>query len=121
MDDIIEEYGIKKPLYVYKLIENFDELLLVNIAFIQGKVKQSPNYYGYINSKSIYSAKLININKFGFLTLDGQKSKCEYEIQMDNIFCSYEKKSYITGFMNKKYVSKLIKYMNNNTNKSYIS
>ena len=118
MESIIEEFGFKKPLDVYKFVESFDELLLVNIAFLEGRVKQSPTHFGYVNIHSNYIEKLVKINKLGFLTLEGQKSKCKYEIPTHSIFSSFEKKSYITGLMDRKYSNKLIKYMKNSNIKS---
>lgn len=58
---------------------NFEDLLALNIEFIKGKLLKTPYHDGPLetNDKKFIN-KLVQLNKFGLLTHDGQTTECEY-------------------------------------------
>lgn len=111
MESIIEAFGNKNPLSIYKFIETYKELLQINIAFLEGKINGTPYHFGYVENQD---NKLIQLNKYGFMTMDYYKGTCKYRIKKDGLFYSYEYKSYISGYLEKKYINNLINYLSNN-------
>ena len=90
---------------LYNLTTNFEDLLLLNIAFFKGIIQETP-YYG------IPYTNLIEINEKGFLTYDFQHPLKEIKTK-NNKYIETEQKSYICGYIHNT-VSEEIKNSLNN-------
>lgn len=58
-------------------VENYDELLSLNLDFIHGRLRQTPYYGGPLldPSKELID-NLDQLHRYGFLTIDGQETEC---------------------------------------------
>jgi hypothetical protein len=106
MDTIIEIYG-KKSEQLYNFIYDYNELLHINLLYLENKIE-----FSLLNKPNININKIIELNKLGFLVLEGQNALYEE---------SKQQKSYIEGIIDIKYINNLIKFMNNKNVYLYIS
>lgn len=102
MEELIAEHGLNNPRYVYENVKSADDLILTNISFLKGLISETPYYLDKINDETIpLLDKLIKINSFGFISVGGQPALIN-----DNL----EQKSYIHGYLPKKYMNVFDKY-----------
>lgn len=106
MDTIIEIYG-KKSEQLYNFIYDYNELLHINLLYLENKIE-----FSLLNKPNININKIIELNKLGFLVLEGQNALYDKLNQQ---------KSYIEGIIDIKYLNNLIKFMNNKNVYLYIS
>ena len=127
MEPIITKYGETNPEYVWACINNIDDLFNCNIAFIENRLSLSFYHYGKLNADSEPLINdLVKLHQYKVFTIGGQGSLLEYDkfinktwIDLEtgelcgNWFCSIEQKPYLSCFIKKSYLKKLIKYFNN--------
>lgn len=122
MEDIIEKYGITDPLRLYSAVTTFDELIQANVAFLEGKVEETPYHYGPIDPETVpLVGKLVALNKKGFLSTNGQPALIEMGVMPDtcnknrkdcgNVWYIDQQKSYIDGYVKLEKVASLIQYL----------
>ena len=98
-----------KTLRLFRDVRRYSDLQEVYVKYLKGEIKFSPDQAGPVNHETIpLLDSLIKINELGLITVNGQPSKCEY-----GVLKSYEQKSYITGFMEKKYLQSFMEYVQN--------
>ena len=95
MENIIEIYG-KNSEQIYNFIDDYNELLYVNMLYLEDKIS-----FTLFNKPKIDINKLVQLNKLGFLVLEGNEN-------------------YIDGILESKYMNDFIKFMDNKVN-IYIS
>ena len=121
--NIIRDLDKRDPLQVYNHVQNFNDLLEVNIAFLQGKINYT-YYYGSITDTEpnlnpdtvLLLDKLVELHKLGFYTMDGQGSlkkikNFNHIYTGQNMWMETEQKSYLQGYMKKEYVYDLLRYL----------
>jgi hypothetical protein len=110
---------------IYEPITTFEELLETNIAFLQGEIGLTPYHLGPIASETqLILGNLIELNRKGFLSLEGQPGLCQYGEWIEktwkdeygkiagNWFVDTEQKPYISGYLHKDLAEPLVKYLN---------
>ena len=95
MENIIEIYG-KNSEQIYNFIDDYNELLYVNMLYLENKIN-----FTLFNKPKIDIDKLVQLNKLGFLVLERNEN-------------------YIDGILDYKYMNDFIKFMDNKVN-VYIS
>lgn len=89
---------------VYQSIQTFSELTSVNIAFLEGKLSRSPYYCEPVYKHGSYALDLIQLNRFGFYTMDSQPA-------------GSEQRSYICGLLPTSVADALVAYLLEHHNK----
>ena len=108
MQSIIAKYGETNITVVYDLVRTFKDLIDTNVAFLQGKIKETPYQLAPPDKETTpLLGKLIRINLNGFFSTEGQPPNCEYGkfIDEQEWFHDWEQKSYITGVISKKNIT----------------
>jgi hypothetical protein len=85
----------------YHSVRSFDELLKLNVEFIEGKIKWAP-YHRKEYTAGPLQQDLIKTNQLGFLTLGGQ---CAEDTP------TQEKKLFLDGYLKTDLVRNFIKYL----------
>jgi hypothetical protein len=103
LQSLIITYGNTKPDIIYKNINNVNDLILCNIAFLYGFIKSTPYHLTKINDETIpLVEKLIKINNCGFITINGQPA-----LKNNNL----KQKSYLSCYIPKEYKNDFISYL----------
>jgi len=86
----------------YKKVTNFNQLLDLNVDFIEGKINWTPYHQQPLQNVGRLKQELINVNQNGFLTLGGQ---CALETPQR------EQKLFLDGYLDTNLVRDFIKYL----------
>ncbi len=89
---------------LYKKVSTFDELLKLNIDFINGVITSTPYHSEPYKIESNESTDLIETNRLGFLTLGGQ---CAEDTP------THEKRLFLDGYIHQDLVRNFVKYLKN--------
>jgi hypothetical protein len=127
---IIKMYGKSDPDFVWKSITSYQDLVDVNVAFLNGKLSRTPYHSGPIDKETVpLLKKLIKINKMGFVSIEGQPAVCSYKnITTKNIFgkeigkmfYDEEQKSYSVGILPLKYLAPLRAFLSKRKDVYYL-
>jgi hypothetical protein len=93
----------------YKKVTSYDELLKLNVDFINGVINWTP-YHQQSLKVGPLKDELINVNEMGFLTLGGQ---CAEDTP------TQEKKLFLDGYIHPDFVRNLTKYLKNKKKLEY--
>ena len=103
------------PIYIhemYQYVENFSDLLDLNVKYLTGKIAMTPLYCVPVNKKSYPVIKqLVKINRYGFLTRASEPGLCVYNKPSAGKFLSYEQKNYVDGMIASKYIDGLKSFL----------
>jgi hypothetical protein len=109
---------------VYSAVESINQLKTTNISFLEGKLFCTPTHLGPIDIETrIVLNNLIQINKKGFISTEGQPSTNQENVYTSNdneIIFQQQQKSYINGFINKTHKNKFLNLLKNNTDFYYM-
>lgn len=131
ISQLITQQGTKNPLKVFQNIKSYKNLVDVNVAFLQGKISETPYHLGPINAQTIPQlTDLMKINKEGFLSIEGQPAMKVTEFisrtwrnqqgqQQGNWWYSIEQKPYISGFLPKKDLLSFVYFMKDQSDYYY--
>jgi hypothetical protein len=62
-------------------VKTYDDLLKLNIEFINGKIERTPYHWGPLHTSSQQLIdNLVELHHYGILTVNGQESLCNYNI-----------------------------------------
>lgn len=89
--------------YRWYEVETYDDLLKLNMEFIRGNLDMTPYHLGPLVidvSSSNLMNNLIKLHEYGILTVDGQESLCEYNIEKNNKWYSREQRGNISFYIN---------------------
>jgi len=83
-------------------IKTFEDLIEYNLKFLNGEIKETFYHCGPVDEETIpLLDNLKKINRFGFLSINGQPGLLEYDIYSDYVsnYVDTEQKSWIEGYM----------------------
>jgi len=86
----------------FRAVQTWDDLLQVNILFLEGKIWGTPYHHGPLEPDSVpLMGKLVALHRYGFFSINGQGSLVnEWERQ----------RSFITGFLSADHAEGLANY-----------
>lgn len=110
MDPIVSAVTLPS---VYQEIHTFSDLTGANIAFLEGKLSRSPYYCEPVYTEKLplhdsYAKDLIQLNRFGFYTMDSQPSAYTGP---------FTQRSYICGMVPTSVADALVTYLLEHHNK----
>lgn len=100
--------GKTNPPKLFALARTFDELLELNVAFLQGRISETPYHFGPIDPETIPLMKdLVTLHlKARVFTTEGQPGLCE---QGDWGFI--EQRPYLCGFVEEDALTKILRHV----------
>jgi hypothetical protein len=128
MEYYINQYGKTNTDVIYNNIDTYKDLIDVNIGFLENKIDDILYHGGPVDDETKpLLDKLIMINKNGFMSVEGQPGIILYDKFINSTwkyrgdicgswYVSKKQKSYISGFMEYKYINKFIDFIKQNNN-----
>lgn len=125
MSQVINARGKKDYKAVYRRIKTYKDLLKANVAFLRGKISETPYHLGPIDEETIPLVNdLVKINEAGFLSIEGQPALVETDFVEKtwkypngriggNWWYTIEQKPYICGFMPTSQLNPFLHFMKN--------
>lgn len=122
MEEIIQKYGRTNDWSkVYDHVKTFDDLKTAMVAFLEGKVNGQP-WHPEPVMKETHSilGKLLNINKKGFLSVEGHPAVCKNaKSEHPKLYKYLEQKSYIIGLFPSEHTDSLHQFLEKNKDVYY--
>jgi hypothetical protein len=108
MEKHIVALGKTNPRKLFALARTYDELLELNVAFLQGRVSETPYHLGPIDTETVPLMKdLVDLHRQGrVFTTEGQPGLCE---QGDWGFI--EQRPYLCGFVEEETLTKILRHV----------
>ena len=107
----------------WKNAKTFIEAQELMIKFLKGKIKETPWHIGEVDEETVdIIQKLIEINRKGFMTVEGQPGTCLEKTDI-NTGEKYDEiqRAYIVGFIENSKVKKLLRRLKDTDNFFYYS
>ena len=123
MEYYINQYGKTNIDVIYNNIDTYKDLIDANIEFLENKIDDILYHGEPVDDETkLLLDKLIMINQNGFLSIEGQPSMILYDKFISTTwkyhgricgswYISKKQKSYISGFMECKYINKFIEFI----------
>jgi hypothetical protein len=108
MERYIDALGKTDPKKLFSMARTFDDLIELNVAFLRGRIIQTPYHLAPIDQETIPLVKdLVDLHLQGrVLTLQGQPGICE---QGDWGFS--EQRPYLCGFVDEATLTKILRHL----------
>jgi hypothetical protein len=123
---VIDARGMKSPEHVFRAIKSYQDLVDVNVAFLQGKIAWTPYHAVPVDKETVpLLGDLVRINKAGFISLVGQPAEKETgqvdkSLQVGDQWFQLEQKSFVGGYMPKSHLLNFIYFMKNKPDYYYV-
>lgn len=104
-----EESGMSEETFLESMdlrwyqVQTYNDLLKLNIEFIEGKICVTPYHFGPLiveGLDSILISNLVKLHVYGILSVEGQEPICEYEINMEDRWYSKEQRGFLYFHIN---------------------
>ena len=78
IEALLPDIGMVNPLCLYRMIETWSDFVYLQVAWLEGKLMHTPDYFGscLMEDCEIMKQELIAINKLGAVTTDSQPGTC---------------------------------------------
>jgi len=98
---------------LYEEASTFKNLVCLNIAFLKGILNETPYHGGPVDNETIpLLSQLINLNKKGFLSTNGQPGIIsDFTNPLNGVYYQENQKSFIRGYMHRSLSDKLQRFI----------
>ncbi len=86
-------------------IRSYDDFIRTNVAFLEGRIDRTPNHGPLDPETAPLVPRLVQLNKLGFVSTEGQPVEL-----VKTSTCIHEQRSYISGFMLAHHLPRLEAY-----------